>query len=135
MVSGPIPLRLLWSFESGRAHQRWRGRSAPPQTDTRGRHQAPAHLIVLHDGQQATVQNAELLAQHSPDNKQRFNEDGQIGVALDQFSDARLELQIPDDPDLEAEVTQSSAQIIFDGDGLRLQQLAMGQQHAQLLAA
>ena len=50
------------------------------------------------------MQNAELLAQHSPDDKQRFNEDGQIGVALDQFSDARLELQLPDDPDLEAEV-------------------------------
>ena len=38
-------------------------------------------------------------------------------------------------PNLEAEVTQSTAQVVLDGDGLRLQQLAMGQQHPQFLAA
>ena len=42
---------------------------------------------------------------------------------------------VPTTPDLEAEVTQGTAQVIIDGDGLRLQQLAMGQQHPQLLAA
>ena len=38
-------------------------------------------------------------------------------------------------PNLEAEVTQSPAQVVVDGDGLRLQQLAMRQQHPQFLAA
>ena len=71
----------------------------------------------------------------SPDNEQRFDQSGQVGQVLDQLFDARLELQLPDDPDLETEVTQSPAQIVLDGDGLRLQQLAVGQQHAQLLAA
>src|SRR6478736_3612826 len=37
--------------------------------------------------------------------------------------------------DLEAEVAQSTSQIILNGDGLRLQKLAMGQQHSQFLAA
>jgi hypothetical protein len=54
---------------------------------------------------------------------------------FDQLLDARLELDCPDHTHLEAEVAQGGAQIILDGDGLRLQQLAMGQQHAQLLTA
>ena len=36
---------------------------------------------------------------------------------------------------IEAEVRQSPAQVVVDGDRLRLQQLAMGQQHSQFLAA
>jgi hypothetical protein len=36
---------------------------------------------------------------------------------------------------LEAEVAQGAAQVVLNGNGLRLQQLAMGQQHAQLLTA
>jgi hypothetical protein len=32
-------------------------------------------------------------------------------------------------------VAQSTAQVVLDGDGLRLQQLAMGQQHSQFLTA
>ena len=36
---------------------------------------------------------------------------------------------------LEAEVAQSTAQVIVDGDRLRLQQLAVGQQHPRFLAA
>jgi hypothetical protein len=31
------------------------------RADTGGRHQAPAHLIVSHDGQQAAMQDDELL--------------------------------------------------------------------------
>ena len=41
----------------------------------------------------------------------------------------------PTMPDLETEVAQSAAQVVLDGDGLRLQQLAMGQQHPQFLTA
>jgi hypothetical protein len=37
------------------------------------RHQAPAHLIIPDDGQQAAMQDAELLAKHPPDNKQGFD--------------------------------------------------------------
>jgi hypothetical protein len=80
------------------------------------------------------VQDAEPLAQHLPDDTQRFNEDGQIGVA-DQFPDARLKLQLTGLPDLETEVAQAPAQVVVDGDRLRLQQLAMGQQHAQFPTA
>ena len=32
------------------------------RTDARNRHQAPAHLVLPHDGRQAAVQDAELLA-------------------------------------------------------------------------
>jgi len=41
----------------------------------------------------------------------------------------------PGHTDLEAEVAQGTAQVVLDSDGLRLQQLAMGQQHPQLLTA
>ena len=40
--------------------------------DTGGRHQAPAHLIIPDDGQQAAMQDAELLAKRPSDNEQRF---------------------------------------------------------------
>ena len=81
------------------------------------------------------MQDAELLAQHPPDNKQRFDQNGQVGKALDQLLDARLELHLPHHSYLETKVAQSPAQVIFDGDGFRLQQLAMGQQHSQFLTA
>ena len=68
--------------------------------------------------------------------EQRFDQLGQIREVLDELPDARLELRrVPTTPDLEAEVAQSPAQVVIDGDGLRLQQFAMGQQHAQFLAA
>jgi hypothetical protein len=38
------------------------------------------------------MQDAELLAKHAPDNKQRFDQDGQIRKVLDQLLDPRLEL-------------------------------------------
>jgi hypothetical protein len=76
-----------------------------------------------------------LLAQHPPDDEQRLDQNGQVGEVCDQLLDARLEPQLPDCPDLETEVTQGTAQIVLDGDSLPLQQLAMGQQHAQLLTA
>jgi hypothetical protein len=42
------------------------------RADTRDRHQTPAHLIVPDKGQQAAMQNSDLLAQHPPDNKQHL---------------------------------------------------------------
>ncbi len=71
------------------------------------------------------MQNDNLFAQHSPDNKHRFDQHRQVREVLDKFLDAGLELHRPDHPNLEAEVAQGPAQVIVDGDGLRLQQLAM----------
>ena len=62
------------------------------RADTGGRHQAPAHLIVPDDGQQAAMQDDELLAKHPPDDKQRFDQHSQVGQVLDQLLDAGLEL-------------------------------------------
>jgi hypothetical protein len=81
------------------------------------------------------MQDDDLLAQHPPDNEQWFDHAGQVGDIRDQLLDPALELHRPDYADLEAEVTQSPAQIVLDRDRLRLQQFAMGQQHPQLLAA
>src|SRR5208282_4485442 len=105
------------------------------RANTGNRHQASAHVIVPHDDQQAAVQDPDLRAQHPPDNEQRLNQNSQVGEVLDQLLDAGFELYCPDHLDLEAEVAQGAAQVIIDGNGLRLQQLAMGQQHAQFLAA
>jgi len=61
----------------------------------------------------------------------RGNQHCQIGQVLDQLPDPSLELHRPYHPNLEAEVTQSAAQVIVDGNGLRLWQLAMSQQQKQ----
>jgi len=58
------------------------------------------------------VQNAELLAQHPSDNKQRFDQHRQIGKVLDQFLDARLEPDSSHRAHLETEVTQRATQVI-----------------------
>ena len=83
------------------------------------------------------MQNAELLAQHPPHDKQRFNDDGQIGVALDQFPDARLEFQLPDDfPTLRPKLRKVPRRSFSMAMAFVLQQLAMGQRAcAELLAA
>src|SRR5215467_14957423 len=48
---------------------------------------------------------------------------------------AAQQRQEPDAAHFEAEVTQGGTQVVFDGNGLRLKQLTMGQQHPKLLAA
>jgi hypothetical protein len=40
--------------------------------NTGDRDQTPAHIIVPDDGQQEAMQGAELLANDSPDDEQRF---------------------------------------------------------------
>ena len=76
------------------------------RADTGDRHQAPAHIIVADDSQQAAMQDAELLANNLPDNEQWFHQHGQIGKALDKLPNTRLELDRPDHADLETEVAQ-----------------------------
>ena len=45
-------------------------------------------------------------------------------------------LQLADHPNLvDPQVAQGSSQVVLDGDGLQLQQLAVGQRHPHLLAA
>ena len=81
------------------------------------------------------MQDADLLAKRTPDNEQRFDQQGQVGMVLDKLFDPHLELYRANHAHLETEVAQRGAQIVLDGDRLRLQQLAMGQQHPQFLAA
>ena len=91
--------------------------------------------IVPDNGQQSTVQVAELLAKHPPNNEQRFDQHGQVGKALDKLRDARVDFPLATTPTLRPKLRKSTAQVVLDGNGLRLKQLAMGQQHAQLLTA
>src|SRR5262245_8721562 len=42
-------------------------------TDTRNRHQTPAHVIVPDDSQQAAMQDSDLFTKHPPDNEQRLD--------------------------------------------------------------
>ena len=99
------------------------------RTDTGDRHH------VADDGQQAAVEDGELFAQNPPHYKEWFNQTRQIRKILDQLPDAGLEPRCSDHAHLEAEVAQGATQIVLDGDRLRLQQLAMRQQHPQLLTA
>jgi hypothetical protein len=76
------------------------------RADTGDCHQAPAHLIVLDNGQQAAMQNSDLLAHKPADNKQRLDQFHKVGKALDELFDARLKLHRSYYTDLETEVAQ-----------------------------
>src|SRR5436189_4515076 len=134
-TSAQTPPRLTWISEPGwhidssAIGQRHHG------ADTRGRHQAPAYLVLPDDSQQPAVQDDDLLAQRPPDDEQRLHQYRQVGDILDKLLDAGLEPHLANHSDLEAEVAQSTSQIVLDGNRLRLQKLAMGQQHSQLLTA
>src|ERR1700681_3308808 len=86
--------------------------------DTRGRHQAPAYLILPDDSQQAAVQDDDLFTEHPPDDEQRLHQYRQVGDILDKLLDAGLEPHLANHSDLEAEVAQSTSQIVLDGDSL-----------------
>ena len=76
----------LLGFAEPSGTSTWRDRSAPPPGRHRCRYQAPAHLIVPHDGQQTAMQDDELLAKDPPDNEQRFDQLSQVR----QFSTSSL---------------------------------------------
>jgi hypothetical protein len=60
-----------------------------PCHQTNGRSKRTYELtssIVPDNGQQATVQDAELLAKYPPDNQQRLDKKGQVGEVLDQLA-------------------------------------------------
>ena len=75
--------------------------------DTGDCHEAPTHVVVADDGQQAAMEDAELLAKHPADNKQWFDQYCQVREVLDQFRDTRLEPGLTGYSDLEAKVTLS----------------------------
>src|SRR5262249_28090983 len=103
------------------------------RANTGDRHQAAAHVIVPDMCHQAAMQDADLLANCPADNEQRFDQHGHIREVLDKLLDARLKLNRPHYAHLKAEVAQGGTQVVLDGDGLRLKQLAMGQEHSKLL--
>src|SRR5215471_15029749 len=79
----------------------------------------PPHSI-FHHGISKTRWNNLLGGKHSPDNKQRLDQQGHIGKVRDQLLDARLKLNRPHYAHLKAEVAQGGTQVVLDGDGLRL---------------
>jgi integrase len=83
-----------WHIDSGTISQRHNG------ADTRHPHQAPAHLIVPHDGQQTAVQDGELLAQYPPYHQQRFHQNGQIRQVLDKLLMRASNFTVPTMPTL-----------------------------------
>jgi hypothetical protein len=62
IVTGFLGAGKTRIFGTERARRRWRDRLAPPQGRHRGRHQAPAHLIIPNDGQQTAMQDDDLFA-------------------------------------------------------------------------
>src|SRR5215472_1889706 len=81
------------------------------------------------------MQDADLFTKHPPNNEQRLDQYGQLGEVIDELFDPRVKLDRPDHAHLETEVAQGGAQVVLNGDGFRLQQPAVGQQHPQFLAA
>jgi hypothetical protein len=79
------------------------------------------------------MQEVELLAQYPSNNKQRFDQQDQVGKVFNQLLDTPLELDRSNHPNFEAKVAQGGTQVVLNRDGLGLQQLAVSQQHAQLL--
>src|ERR1700746_1950677 len=91
-----------WHIDGGAIGQRHH------RADTRGRHQAPAYLILPDDSQQAAVQDDDLFTEHPPDDEQRLHQYRQVGDILDKLLDAGLEPHLANHSDLEAEVAQST---------------------------
>src|SRR6478736_7941428 len=92
-----------WHIDSSAIGQRHHG------ADTRGRHQAPAYVILPNDSQQAAVQDDDLFTEYPPDDEQRLHQYRQVGDILDKLLDAGLEPHLANHSDLEAEVAQSTS--------------------------
>ena len=88
--TAPAPTALEFRNRAGTAIGQREHRA-----NTGNRHQAPAHIIVADDGQHAAMQDAELLANHPPDNEQRFHQYGQIGKVFDKLLDAPIRASCP----------------------------------------
>jgi hypothetical protein len=119
-ITAQKPFKAGWHVDCGAIGQRHY------RPNVRHRHQAPAHVIVPDNSQQAAMQEVELLTQYPPDNEQRFHQQDQVGKVLDQLLNACFKFGRPDHAYLEAEVAQGGTQVIVNGDGLRLQKLAVG---------
>jgi hypothetical protein len=76
--------------------------------------------MLLDDDQQAAMQDADLLANCPADNEQRLKQYGQIGKFRDKSLIRGSNLTLPYHTDLQTEVAQGGAQVVLDGNGLRL---------------
>src|SRR6476660_8896505 len=74
-----------------------------------------------------SLAGSRFSSESAPGPWQRLDQLGKIRQGLDKLPDARLELHRSHHTDLKTEVAQSGAQIVLDGDRLRLQQLPVGQ--------
>lgn len=84
-------------------------------------------LVVAGKGQDLAVEGDKLLAQLLTRIQQRLDHRRQIGHVFDEFADACYELDGADKTDLEAEVAQQPANVVLNGNGLFLQELARRQ--------
>jgi hypothetical protein len=80
------------------------------------------------------MQFSNLLPELSASLKQRRHDLGKVWHALDKFEYPFLKFDQTNHANLEPKVTQQAADIILDGDGLLLQQLAGRQNGAPLHA-
>ena len=80
------------------------------------------------------MQDGEALPQALTGFEQASHDLGQLRKARHELADPVLEPDLANDPDLEPKVAQQTADVVLDGNGFFLQQLASCQQGASVLA-
>lgn len=103
-------------------------------TDTGNSHQPSASGVIRYNRQQLTMQDHERLTELFPNCQQWRHNAGQVRHVFDQLADTYLEASGADDTDLEPKIAQHPPNVILNGDGLFLHQLAGRQQRPSLLA-
>src|SRR5664279_5622989 len=93
----------------------------------------PTVHIVANDRKQFAVERREHLAQFLLDGEQRLHDLDEFGHAFDKLPNPFVELANADGADLETEVAQQTADVVLNGNGLVLQNLAGGQKSPALL--
>src|SRR5208282_6427097 len=80
------------------------------------------------------MQFSDLVAELLPGVEKRRYDFSKIRHAYDKFSDPFLEFDHADGSNLEPEVAQQAADVVLDGEGFLLKQLARRQQSTPFLA-
>jgi hypothetical protein len=80
--------------------------------------------MVSYGRQHAAVQDGNLLAQHAADNKQRLDQSGQVGEALDELFNTASNFAVPPTPTLRPKLRKVarrsfSTAMAFDCKSLR----------------
>ena len=94
----------------------------------------PRRLRSASDRKQFAVECREHFAQLLLGGQHGFHDFDEFGHAFDKLTDSFVELDHTDDTDLQSKVPQQTADVVLNGDGLVLQNLASGQQGPTLLA-